>query len=82
VQCGTSSALSSEGKKVFGVIETFDAVSGLSQQVSVATLSAWHIEDARPVRQAENPDYTRCLVAITLGREDRFVLEEVLGIEI
>jgi hypothetical protein len=45
-------------------------------------LAAGNIEDARAGRRAEDVDQAGDLVAVALEREQRLVLEQVLGVEV
>jgi hypothetical protein len=47
----------------------------------VSSLSARDIEYARPNGQTEQIYEARCFLAIALGREERAVLQEIVGIE-
>jgi hypothetical protein len=47
----------------------------------VSSLPARDIEYARTNRQAEQIYKTRCFLAIALGREERAILQEIVGIE-
>jgi hypothetical protein len=47
----------------------------------VTALATWYVENTRSHRQAEQIDQTRYLVPIALQREERAVLEEIVGIE-
>ena len=47
----------------------------------VAALPAWDVEDARPGRQTQQVDKPGYLLTIALGREERPVLTEIVGVE-
>jgi hypothetical protein len=49
--------------------------------MGVTTLPAWHVEDACPDGKPKKINYTRRLLAIALGCEERAVLQEIVGIE-
>jgi hypothetical protein len=78
----TCPALSGDSNQMLRVIQPFDLESRLCQQMRVPSLPARNVEDSRSVRKAKHVDYTRCFVPIALEREDRLVLQEVLGIEV
>jgi hypothetical protein len=47
----------------------------------VPALSAWDVEHARSIGQAEQLDETRSFLAVALGREKKTVLQQVVGVE-
>jgi hypothetical protein len=47
----------------------------------VPALTAWHVEHARSSGQAHQLDETRSLLAVTLEREKKAVLAQVVGVE-
>jgi hypothetical protein len=47
----------------------------------MTTLTARHVENTRSIWQAKQLDETRSLLAVTLGREEEAVLQEVVGVE-
>ena len=65
-----------------GVVHTVDVEARLGEQVRMASLSAWTIENSRAGRQAEDRDESRYLASIPLEREERLVLEQILGVEV
>jgi hypothetical protein len=50
--------------------------------VGVASLAARHVEQARTGGQREDLDQPRDLATVAREVEDRFVLEEVMGVEV
>ena len=46
--------------------------------MGVATLTTWHVQDSRSYWQAENIDYPGGFASITLQREKRAVLQQVV----
>jgi hypothetical protein len=48
----------------------------------MATLPTGHVEDARAGGQLQYLEQARDLSSVTLEREERFVLEQVLGVEV
>ena len=47
----------------------------------MASLAAGHVEHARADRETEDVDESRDFLPIALGREERAVLEEIVGVE-
>ncbi len=47
----------------------------------VSSLSARNVEYARSDGEAEQLYETRCFLAIALGREERAILQEIVGVE-
>jgi hypothetical protein len=47
----------------------------------VPALSTGYVEYARSDGQAEQIYQARCFLAITLGREERAILQEIVGVE-
>lgn len=77
-QCRTSSAFFRELDEMFGVVETINIKACFRQEMSVSALSTGHIENARSRRKAENIDQSRDFVPVTLRREDRLVLQQIV----
>ena len=75
-------ALIEEGEEVGGVVESVHVEPGLSQQVRVPALAAWDVEDAGTGGEPEDLDETGDLAAVPLECEDRFVLEQVVRVEV
>jgi hypothetical protein len=78
---GASTALASYRQQFVGVVETVHIVSRLGQQMRMSSLPARDIEYARSNRQAEQIYEASCFLAIALGREERAILQEIVGIE-
>jgi hypothetical protein len=49
--------------------------------VGVPTLTAWHIEQLRADRQAQQLDQPRCFAPIRFGRKERAVFQEIVVVE-
>ena len=64
------------------IIQPVDPESGLSQEVSVTSLTTRHIENARALRKSQHLDYARCFDAVALESENRLVFQEIPGVEI
>ncbi len=47
----------------------------------VAPLTAGHVENARASRQSKKLDEPRSLLAVALEREERAVLQQIVGVE-
>ena len=64
------------------IVEPVDVVAGFRQEMRMSSLSAWHIENSRSGRQAEDVDQARDFLSVALEFEDRLVFEEVVGVEV
>ena len=73
--------LASDVEKLFRVVETIDVVTEFSEQVRVPTLPAWNVEYTRPDRKPKDVDQPSYFLAIALEREERTVLQEIVGVE-
>lgn len=71
-----------EFQQVARVVQSIDVESRFGEEVRVATLPARHVEDARAGGQLQDLEQTRDLSSVTLEREERFVLQQVLGVEV
>lgn len=47
----------------------------------MTALAARHIENARANGQREEVEQTRCFAPVTFRSKERFVLEEIVGVE-
>jgi len=81
-QSRTSAPIAGARQQVARIIQTVDVEAGFGEQVRVATLAARNIEYARTSREPENLDQSRDFVSIALEREEGFVFEKVLAVEI
>jgi hypothetical protein len=68
-------------KQLLGVVETIHVVSSFCQEMRVPSLSAGDVQYWRSNGKPEQIHETRCFVAIALGREERAILEEIVGVE-
>jgi hypothetical protein len=68
-------------EQLLRIVEPIDVVTGFGQQMCMTALSTWHVENSRTHRQAEQIDQARYFVPIALQREERSVLQEIVGIE-
>lgn len=64
------------------IIEPVDVEPGLGEQMGVTALAARDIEYARARWKSEHVDQPRGFMSIALEREQRFVLEQVLVVEV
>ena len=64
------------------VIETVYIVSRFREKMSMPSLSAWYVQHARSHGESQDVDYPSRFVTIAFGRENRLILEQILGIEI
>jgi len=65
-----------------GVVQAIDVEPGFREQVCMAALPARHIEDPRSDRQLEQLQQPRDIPPILLRREQRLVLQEIVGVEV
>jgi hypothetical protein len=47
----------------------------------VTTLPAWHIQDTRSDGESKQVNETRYFLSVALGREEKAVLQEIVGVE-
>lgn len=78
----SGAATAGDFQQMLGVVERVYVVSGFGKKVSVPALSARDIENPRSHWKAEHVDDPRCFLAIPLEREDRLILEQIMGVEI
>jgi hypothetical protein len=64
------------------IVEAVDVEPRLGEEVRVASLAARNIQNPCPDRKLEDLDETPDFTSIALGREERFVFEEVVGVEV
>jgi hypothetical protein len=74
-------ALARHIEQLLRIVEAIHIVAGLRKQVSVPALPARYIEYARANRKREQLDETRYFLAVALGREEKTVLTEIVGVE-
>jgi hypothetical protein len=67
---------------MLGVVEPINVVTRFGEQMRMPALTAGHVEYSRSNRQSKHIDDARGFMAIALGRENRLILEQILGIEI
>ena len=77
----TSSTSPRHCQQLLRVVQSIDVEAILGQQVCVTTLTARNIENARAGRQTKQVDEPSYLLSIALGREERPVLLEIVGVE-
>ena len=70
------------GQQLARIIDAVYAKPCFGEQMGMAALTAWRIENPRANGKSEHIDDSRSLRAIALRCEDRGVLEEVVRIEI
>jgi hypothetical protein len=75
-------AAARDGEEVWRVVEAIDVEAGFREQMGVPSLPAGDVEDTRPRREREDLEQARDLAAVALRREDRLVLEEIVGVEV
>jgi hypothetical protein len=63
------------------IVHAVDIVARFSEQVRVSTLAAWDIENAGTDGQGEKIDQASYLASVTFRSKERFVLEQVVGVE-
>ena len=80
-QVAAGSAFARNGEQLLGVIEAIDIESVFRQEVSVPSLPARNVQNARASRQAEQIDEPCYLLTISLGCEERSVFQEIVGVE-
>jgi hypothetical protein len=78
----TGTALQSGGQQLSRVVDAVYSKPCFREQVCVAALTAWRIEDARAKGESEPINDARSLSTIALGCEYRSVFKEVMRIEI
>jgi hypothetical protein len=77
-----ATALKRSSQQLSGIIDAVYAKACFGEQVRMAPLPTWRIEDARANGKSEHVDDARGLGSIPLRGEDRRVLEKVVRIEI
>lgn len=78
----TSSARAGASQQLRRQIQTIDVEASLGEQVRMAPLTAGHVENVRPIRQAENVEQPRHFLTVALECEQRFVFAKIGGVEI
>ena len=78
----TCTSLQRSSQQLSGIIDAVYAKPCFGEQVRMAPLPTWRIEDARANRKSEHVDNARSLGPIPLRCENRRVLEKVVRIEI
>jgi hypothetical protein len=73
--------LSRHVEQILRVVESVDIVSEFGEQVRVPTLAARDIEYARADRETKNFDESSHFLPVALGREEKPVLTEIVGVE-
>ena len=80
-KCRSGAAPLRYRNQMLRVVEAIYVIAVLSQQMRVASLPARHVENSGADRQAENFDQARDFRPVALGREDRLVLPQIMGVE-
>jgi hypothetical protein len=77
----TGPAFLGDAQQLLRVVEPVDIVTGFSQQMRVPPLSARYVQKARANRETEQIDKACYFLSIPLGREEKAVLTEIVGVE-
>jgi hypothetical protein len=82
LQRGAGSPLPGERQQLAREVDALDLVSRFREQVGVPTLATGDVENARANRKPHDVDQPRDFAPILLEREEGFVLEEILFVEV
>ena len=74
-------AAPSNRQQISRVVEAVHIVARFGEQMRMATLPARHVENPPTHRQPQQIKEPRRFVAIALGRKERAVLQEIVGVE-
>src|SRR5205823_3302235 len=80
-QVSARPALSRDAEQLLRVIEAVDVKPVFREQVSVTSLPARHVEDARARRETQQLDEPGCFLTIALGRKQQPVFQKIVGVE-
>ena len=81
-QCGPGAALPCLPDQMRRVVQTVDVEAGFGEQMRVASLTAGYVQHPRPGWEREDLHQTRDLASVADEIEDRFVLEQVVRVEV
>jgi hypothetical protein len=76
------SPLPGDGEEMLGEVEPVHIEPGFREEMRVPSLAARCVENPGASGKAEQLDHPRNLEAVPLCREERLVLQEVLGIKV
>ena len=68
-------------EQLLRVVEAVDVVAGFREEMRVPALPARYVEHARANRKSQQLDKARYFLSVALGREEKTVLTEIVGVE-
>src|SRR5690349_10786533 len=80
-QVGARSASARDREHLPRIVEAIDIIASLGKQMRVTALPARYVEDSGSNRQPKDLDETGHFAPVALGSEERFVLEEIVGVK-